>query len=112
MLLDIVIFVVAILVGAGIGGGIGSVAYGALKDYSINKRVKELEVIQESLINSIKGQKSVNVRNQYQEELESAMLEVGMALKEGKDLKEVLPAVATKYPNVAMKLAKKLGLGF
>jgi hypothetical protein len=112
MLLDIVIFVVAILVGAGIGAGIGSVSYGVLKDYSINKRVKELEVIQESLINSIKGQKSVNVRNQYQEELENAMLEVGMALKEGKNLKEVLPAVASKYPNVAMKLAKKIGLGF
>lgn len=112
MLLDMVLFVVSILLGAGIGAGVSSVAYMTLKDYSLNKRVKELEVIQESLINSVKGQKSVNVRNQYQEELESAMLEVGAALKDGKDLKEVLPAVAAKYPNVAMKLAKKVGLGF
>lgn len=112
MLLDIVVFVVAILLGAGIGAGLSSVIYGVIRDYSLQKRVKELEVIQESLINSVKGQKSVNVRSQYQEDLENAMLEVGMALKEGKDIKEVLPRVASKYPSVAMKLAKKLGLGF
>lgn len=112
MLLDMVLFIVSILLSASISAGISSVAYMVLKNYSLNKRVKELEVIQESLINSVKGQKSASVKNQYQEELENAMLEVGMALKEGKDLKEVLPAVATKYPNVAMKLAKKLGIGF
>lgn len=112
MLLDIVIIMVAVLIGAGVGGVVGGVLYGVIKDYSFNKRLCELEVSNESLINSVKGQKSVKSRNDYAEELESAMLEVGLALKEGKDIKEVLPQIATKYPNIALKLAKKFGLGF
>ena len=78
-----------------------------------NRDVSKLGARVESLEMGQRGQIGRDNRALYQEELESAMVEAAAILKDDKitDKKAALIQIAAKHPNVALKMAKKLGLG-
>lgn len=72
----------------------------------------ELHIVKSNVMGA-KGQRGADMRAEQNEEMESAIAEVLMRLKNKEEIGEVLKDVAQKYPRVALKLAKKFtGIGF
>ena len=65
----------------------------------------------ESLENSIKGSKSSGARKEKEERINAALAEGAVLLEAGEDPKEIIPKMIKKYPDVAMDIVKKGGLG-
>lgn len=57
---------------------------------------------------SISG-KGVAARQEAESRMEAAMLKIAVGMKEGKDVQTLLKETAAEYPDVALRLAKKVG---
>lgn len=92
-----------------VGSAIGSLFYPVFHNYSLNNRLSSLESrveVAKSTYMSARGNAS---QAQAREREEAAMLEAVTLLKDGQKFEEVVKTVGAKYPDVAMRLMKKLG---
>ena len=78
-----------------------------VRDY----RVAKLENQVESLIMRDNGERGNRSRAINSERQAEAMAKAALLLKEGKPTGEILKQVASEYPDVAIQLAKKFGIG-
>jgi hypothetical protein len=97
------------LIGASaLGGFVGGFLWRMLLDYG---QVSELIRRVESLENSIKGKKSVEVRKDRDERINMALAEASLLMQEGKQLPDIAKELLPKYPDIAGKLATDLMQG-
>lgn len=62
-------------------------------------------------IMKMRGAKGKAVETENKEELQQALMEVAAEVQAGKTPQEALKAVALQHPQLAMKLAKRFGIG-
>jgi len=87
-------------------------AIGAIATHFIrNRDVERLYVKVDSLEQAARGAIGRSKTEQNKEDMEAALIEGMTAIKGGAKPEEVIPALAAKYPNVALKLVKKFGIG-
>lgn len=79
--------------------------------WALSAKLSHLEGQIIALQDRVNGSKGQQVRAQNDARLEEAMLEVATAVQSGMKPEEALKAAAMKYPDVALRLAKK-GLKF
>lgn len=100
----------ALVVGAGIGGFVGA----TVRDYGFRRRLSALEVGQDTLMMTVKGQRGNSARAELESETEALMLEAMGLLKSGglnqENAAKVLGELAIKYPKASMRLLSKGGL--
>jgi 3'-phosphoadenosine 5'-phosphosulfate sulfotransferase len=80
-----------------------------------NMRNRDVDRLAEdiySLRQAIAGRTGLDKKAEKIERENQALTEAGIMLQQGKDIKEVAVAIGAKYPDVALNLAKKFGLGF
>jgi len=100
-----VMFVVSTLAAGFVGWFSGKLAITARFE-DLQEMVRELK----SAGMGVKSAMGVSAKQQNQEELEAAMGEAVLMLKEGKKPDEILKTLLPKYPQVALRLAKRFGL--
>lgn len=101
------IFGILCVLSALIGGVIGGIVCGWLYAEYLSGTARELRAEVLSAHNTIKGARGNSQKEENLERMNNAMLEAGLMLKEGKDIKEVITTIGTKYPDIALKLANK-----
>jgi hypothetical protein len=73
----------------------------------------QLEAMMRSTLGTVRGQSGVDRRAEQQEEMERALVDAALIAKsEGtpQEKAKAFAGLAVKYPRVAMKLAKKMGI--
>ena len=58
-----------------------------------------------------KSRKGVEARQEYEDRMTAALVEAAAMHKAGKKPQEIMAELLPKYPDVAMRLVKKLGKG-
>lgn len=96
-----------------VGGGISASLMRYLDQKDIKFRVAALEEEVESLYKTEKSMKGHDAKAEQTQQMEAALAEAAMIMQDTAitDKKGALLGLATKYPLVAMKLAKKMGFG-
>ena len=106
MLLELLVSGIA---GAVVGGIAGAVVGGAVAGFNkwvLNRRITELEASYEDLVYKVRSAYGVKARQNRSAEQTAAMAEIAAALKEGKDIKTLIPSLLAKYPNLAKSFLK------
>lgn len=117
-MMEIIEIVAYWLFGAVIGAVLAGLVSFLLKDKLSERKISRLEEECEDLEADLRTYKAAEYatkgntkRAEAESRMESAMGEAVVLMKSGKPPIEVMKEVAAKYPDVAIKLAKKYGLG-
>lgn len=92
-----------------VGSAIGSLFYPIFHNFALNNRLYALEGRVENAKMTFMANRGNASQAQAREREEAAMLEAVTLLKDGQKFEEVVKTVGAKYPDVAMRLMKKLG---
>ena len=97
----------------GISAGIGGFVARTVWDTSTNRAIKTLEIEVDSLKAGYKQYRQQEGNSEKKARMAEAMAKFAAGMKaEGADAKKVAIEVALSYPDIALDLAKKMGIGF
>lgn len=91
-------------ISAGFGGVLGGLVYPLIRNYAMERRFDAIE----QRFMGVLGSKSQQKQSEMAAREEQAIGEVLALFQAGKDPQTILKEVGVKYPDIAMKYAKKL----
>jgi len=108
-LIEMAVLGILILVFGGLSSGFWSILIWKLRDYSLERRVKDVEKQLESMVMTEKSALGVAAREQKAARMAEAMAEITgiMTNAEIPDKKTAIMGLAAKYPDIAFDIAKK-----